>query len=89
MLEPDFNPAPTAVQIGRCGYPSQCRAPRCEASRAAIVLRKIHAAGRPVRQIELCSRHAEACDRSLRSRSASAVRGRGSRKETGFYAGMS
>src|ERR1039458_960926 len=24
MLEPDFDPAPTAVQIGRCGYPMPC-----------------------------------------------------------------
>src|SRR6202040_3129667 len=28
MLEPDFDPVPTAVQIGRCGYPAPCRAPR-------------------------------------------------------------
>jgi len=60
MLEPDFDPVPTAVQIGRCGYPAPCRAPRCAAGRATIVLRKIDAAGRPVRQIELCDRHAEA-----------------------------
>jgi len=33
---------------------------RCTASRATIVLRKIDAAGRPVRQIELCDRHPEA-----------------------------
>ena len=59
MLEPDFNPVPTAVQIGRCGYVVACRAPRCTAGRATIVLRKIDAAGRPVRQIELCDRHAE------------------------------
>ncbi len=26
MLEPDFDPAPTAVQIGRCGYPMPCLA---------------------------------------------------------------
>ena len=60
MLEPDFDPAATAVQIGRCGYLSRCRAPRCAAMRATIVLRKIDAAGRPVRQIELCDRHAQA-----------------------------
>lgn len=60
MLQPDFDPRPTAVQIGRCGYLSPCRAPRCAASHATIVLRKIDAAGRPVRQIELCDRHAEA-----------------------------
>ncbi len=59
MLEPDFNPAPTAVQIGRCGYSAPCRAPRCTAGRATVVLRKIDAAGRPVRQIELCYRRAE------------------------------
>ena len=60
MLEPDFNPEPTAVQIGRCGYVYPCKAPRCARSRATIVLRKLDAAGRPVRQIELCDRHAEA-----------------------------
>jgi hypothetical protein len=52
MLEPDFDPVPTAVQIARCGYPAPCRAPRCTVRRATIVLRKIDAAGRPVRQIE-------------------------------------
>jgi len=59
MLEPDFDPVPTAVQIGRCGYAAQCRAPRCAAHAATIVLRKVDAAGRPVRQIELCDRHAQ------------------------------
>ena len=59
MLEPDFNPAPTAVQIGRCGYLCPCRAPRCDGNRAMIILRKLDAAGRPLRQIELCDRHAE------------------------------
>lgn len=59
MLEPDFDPEPTAVQIGRRGYLCPCRAPRCATSRATIVLRKIDAAGRPVRQIELCDRHAK------------------------------
>jgi hypothetical protein len=59
MFEPDFDPAPTAVQIGRCGYVCPCRAPRCAETRATIVLRKIDAAGRPVRQIELCTRHAK------------------------------
>jgi len=38
MLEPDFDPVPTAVQIGRCGYPAPCRAPRCTVARATIVL---------------------------------------------------
>jgi len=60
MREPNFDPVPTAVQIGRCGYPVACRAPRCATSRATIALRKIDAAGRPVRRIELCDRHADA-----------------------------
>ena len=60
MLEPDFDPAPTAVQIVRWGYPAPCRAPRCPVRRATIVLQKIDAAGWPVRQIEFCDRHAEA-----------------------------
>jgi hypothetical protein len=60
MLEPDFDPAPAAIQIGRCRYPAPCRAPRCAASHATIVLRKIDAANSPVRQIELCERHADA-----------------------------
>jgi len=59
MLEPDFNPVPTAVQIERCGYAVPCRAPQCPVRRATIVLRKIDAAGRPVRQIELCDPHAQ------------------------------
>ena len=59
MLAPDFDPVPTAVQIGWCGYQCPCRAPRCEAIRATIILRKIDAAGRPVRQIELGERHAQ------------------------------
>lgn len=59
MLAPDFDPQPTAVQIGRRGYAIPCRAPRCLTNRATIVLRKIDAAGRLVRQIELCERHAE------------------------------
>jgi hypothetical protein len=59
MLEPDFDPAPTAVQIGRCGYLCPCRAPRCAVQRATIVLRKLDAAGRPLRQIELCDRHSD------------------------------
>jgi hypothetical protein len=58
-LNNDFDPAQSAVQIGRCGYPAPCRAPRCPVRRATIVLRKIDAEGRPVRQIELFNRYAE------------------------------
>jgi hypothetical protein len=78
MLEPDFDPVPTAVQIGRCGYHAPCRAPRCVVSHATIVLRKIDAAGRPVRQIELCDGHAEAViarERNAASRYSTAAIG--------------
>ena len=57
MLEPDFDPVPTPVQIGDDG--TRPRAERYAMRRATIVLQKIDAAGRPVRQIELCDRHAE------------------------------
>jgi len=59
MLEPDFNPGPTGVEIWRCGYLAPWGSLRCSASRATTNLRKVDAAGRPVRQIELCDRHAE------------------------------
>jgi hypothetical protein len=59
MLEPDFNPAATAVQIGRCGYLCPCRASRCARNRATLVLRKLDAPRAGVRQIELCYRHSE------------------------------
>jgi hypothetical protein len=59
MLEPDFDPQPTAVQIGRCGYLCPCRASRCARNRATLVLLKLDTPGRPVRQIELCYRHSE------------------------------
>ena len=45
MLEPDFDPAPTAVQIGRCGYPVPCLAaakknPRSEMLRGSEPIRR-------------------------------------------------
>ena len=59
MLDPDFNPEPASVRVYRCGYSSQCRAPRCRPLPATVILRKLDAAGRPIRQIELCDAHAE------------------------------
>jgi len=59
MLEPDFDPAPVAVRIHRCGYVSHCKGPGCR-ERATIVAEKIDGAGQHVRQIELCAQHAEA-----------------------------
>jgi hypothetical protein len=58
MLEPDFDPQPTAVRIYRCGYVSRCKKRRCP-ERATLVAEKIDSAGRHVRQIELCDRHAQ------------------------------
>jgi hypothetical protein len=56
MLEPDFDPAPTTVRIYRCGYVSPCRARGCR-KRARLIAEKVDAAGRHVRQVELCEPH--------------------------------
>ena len=56
MLQPNFDPAPTAVRIHRCGYVSPCKARRC-LKRATLIAEKVDAAGRHIRQIELCALH--------------------------------
>jgi hypothetical protein len=58
MLQPDFDPAPTAVRTHRCKYITQCKARSC-LKRATLVAEKVDAAGRHVRQIELCPLHCE------------------------------
>ena len=58
MLQPNFDPAPTEVRIHRCGYVSQCKARGC-LKRATLIVEKTDAAGRYIRQIELCPQH---CD---------------------------
>ena len=58
MLQPDFDPAPTAVRIYRCGYVSRCKARGCP-RRATLIAEKVDTAGRHVRQIELCPLHCE------------------------------
>jgi hypothetical protein len=56
MLEPDFDPSPTTVRVNRCGYLSRCRVRMC-LKRATSIAEKVDAAGRHVRQIELCAPH--------------------------------
>src|SRR5216683_6460530 len=46
----EFDPAPTGVQIWRCGYLAPSRTARCYMRSATIVLRQMDAASRPVRQ---------------------------------------
>jgi len=58
MLNPDFDPEPTAVRINRIGYVSQCKARRC-LTRATVVAVKVDGAGRHFRQIELCAGYCE------------------------------
>ena len=73
MLAPDFDPQPAAVRIYRCGYVSRCKARGCLA-RATIVAEKVDTAGRHIRQIELCDRHAEAVIARERNRSLEVFR---------------
>jgi hypothetical protein len=58
VLQPDFDPEPTAVRIHRCRYISRCKARICFA-RATAVAEKVDVAGRHIRQIEVCERHCE------------------------------
>src|ERR1019366_10480675 len=58
MLQPDFDPAPTEVRIHWCRYVSPCKARGCM-KRATLIAEKTDAAGRHVRQIELCPPHCE------------------------------
>jgi hypothetical protein len=67
MLQPNFDPAPTEVRIHRCGYVSPCKARGCLA-RATLIAEKIDAAGRHVRQIELCPLHCQVVIERERSR---------------------
>jgi hypothetical protein len=58
MLQPNFDPEPTAVRIPRCGYVSQCKARNC-LKRATLIAEKVDGAGRHCRQIELCAQHCQ------------------------------
>jgi hypothetical protein len=53
----NLEPAPVCVHILRCRYVAHCGARGC-LSRATTIARKMDAAGRFVRQIELCDEHA-------------------------------
>jgi hypothetical protein len=67
MLQPDFDPAPTTIRIHRCGYISRCKKPRCQ-ERSTLIAEKVDAAGRHVRQIELCPLHCDIVIARERSR---------------------
>jgi hypothetical protein len=47
MLQPNFDPMPTAVRIHRCGYVSPCKARGCP-KRATLIAEKVDTAGRHV-----------------------------------------
>ncbi len=67
MLQPDFQSEATTVCIDRCGYVSKCKARGCVA-RATLIAQKVDAAGRHIRQIELCQRHCQIVIERERSR---------------------
>ena len=46
------------VQLLTCGYPARCSVRGCEA-RGSVLARFTDAQGRPLRQRELCNRHAD------------------------------
>ncbi len=67
MLQPDFDPAPAAVHIYTCEDTMRCTARGCERL-ARLIARKVDAAGRPLRQVELCFQHTRvivACESQL------------------------
>ena len=67
MLSPDFGPAPTTLRIHLCNYVSRCKKPGCQ-ERATLIAEKTDAAGRHLRQIELCTRHCDIVIARERSR---------------------
>ena len=58
MVQPNFDPAPTAVRIHRCKYVSPRRARNCLKC-ATLIAEKFDTAGRHVRLIELCALHCQ------------------------------
>jgi hypothetical protein len=57
-MDLDLDPKLARVDIVACAYVARCGARGCLA-RATVIARKEDAAGRPIRQIELCDRRAE------------------------------
>jgi hypothetical protein len=53
MLEPDFDPAPTAVRIYQCGYVSPCRAGWRAAEKGTQIIRMIFDKPKVLRRIVL------------------------------------
>ena len=47
-----------AIELWPCGYQAPCKVKSCKA-KATIIARSVDAGGRPLRQHELCSVHAQ------------------------------
>jgi len=45
------------IEIWRCYYFARCRASRCR-EQVTVIARYLDEQGRPLRQVELCERHA-------------------------------
>jgi hypothetical protein len=56
---PDDEPA--EIELSACHYSAPCRVRACRAQ-ATIIARSVDAAGRPMRQYELCDVHADQVD---------------------------
>jgi hypothetical protein len=48
----------TAIELWPCGYDARCKVRNCKA-KATTLVRSFDAGGRPMKQYELCSIHAE------------------------------
>jgi len=47
-----------SIELWPCGYQAPCKVRNCKA-KATIIARSVDAGGRPLRQYELCAKHAD------------------------------
>jgi hypothetical protein len=62
-----------AIELLPCGYQAPCKVRNCRA-KATIIARSVDSGGRPIRQYELCTAHANAIAERERQRGREIVR---------------